>query len=271
MSKEVKDSFVPPEGFALITGASAGIGKAIAYELASRGTHLILVARREAILLEIRSDIEARFKVHVRVIALDLSESNGINELLEQTNGLIIHTLINNAGFGSCGRFLDLELGRESAMVDLNVRVVLEMAHHFGKPMQERKSGAIMIVASCGGFQPGPGMATYFATKAFDLHFAEALHEELKASGVKVSCLCPGPTTTEFFEVANAKTLRATPIPSMSPDRVAKKAVDGMLANQCIVVPGWHNILGSWAYRFLPRFFIRKILGVVLLDRSKQA
>ena len=161
--------------------------------------------------------------------------------------------LINNAGFGSCGKFLELDLDRELEMTDLNIRAMLELSHRFAKAMVQKGSGKILIVASCGGFQPGPGMNTYFATKAFDLHFAEALDEELLGTGVRCSVLCPGPTATEFFDVAGAKSLKATPMPSMNVKDVVAYTIQKMDQGQRIIIPGGLNKLASFCYRFFSK------------------
>jgi len=258
------------ERVALITGASAGIGKALAYKFHEEGYRVVLVARRISVLQEIERELNSKREKSALGFALDCSKASALEELDQFLNQekLEVDAAILNAGFGSCGRFHTLNLERELEMVDLNVRSVVAFSHFFANKMCSRNRGAILIVASAGGFQPGPGMATYFATKAFDLHFAEALHQELKPFGVYAGALCPGPTSTEFFEVAGAATLRSTPMPSMSPARVANIAFDGMMEGRAVIVPGFLNSLASWAYRFLPRNLISKVLSIVLLDRA---
>ena len=206
--------------WALITGASAGIGAEFARQLASKGYSLLLVARRVQRLKELKSELEN--KVSVIVFAVDLSDRDSVSSLEKfcEKERIQVDLVINNAGFGTCGKFLDLDLNRELQMIDLNIRAMAEISYRFALPMVGRGHGCVLIVASCGGFQPGPGMNTYFATKGFDLHFAEALDEELAGTGVSCKVLCPGPTSTEFFEVAGAKTLKATPIPSMQVEKV---------------------------------------------------
>lgn len=256
-------------GWALITGASAGIGAEFARQLAGEGYALVLVARRVQRLTELKLELEK--KVPVKVCALDLSKSDAVSRLEHfcEEESIKIDLLINNAGFGSCGKFLDLDLDRELKMTDLNIRAMLELSHRFAKAMVKKGSGKILIVASCGGFQPGPGMNTYFATKAFDLHFAEALDEELVGTGVRCSVLCPGPTATEFFDVAGAKSLKATPMPSMNVKDVVAYTIQKMDQGQRIIIPGGLNKLASFCYRFFPRRLITSILGKVLLHRSK--
>ena len=256
-------------GWALITGASAGIGAEFARQLAGEGYALILVARRLQRLTELKLELEE--KVPVKVCALDLCKPDAVGRLERfcEEESIQVDLLINNAGFGSCGKFLDLDLDRELEMTDLNIRAMIELSHRFGKAMVQKGSGKILIVASCGGFQPGPGMNTYFATKAFDLHFAEAFDEELSNTGVRCSVLCPGPTATEFFDVAGAKSLKATPMPSMNVKDVVKYAILKMGQGQRVIVPGFLNKFATLCYRFFPRRLITSILGRVLLHRSK--
>ena len=256
-------------GWALITGASAGIGAEFARQLAGEGYALVLVARRVQRLTELKLELEK--KVPVKVCALDLSKSDAVSNLEQfcEEESIKVDLLINNAGFGSCGKFLELDLDRELEMTDLNIRAMLELSHRFAKAMVQKGSGKILIVASCGGFQPGPGMNTYFATKAFDLHFAEALDEELLGTGVRCSVLCPGPTATEFFDVAGAKSLKATPMPSMNVKDVVAYTIQKMDQGQRIIIPGGLNKLAAFCYRFFPRRLITSILGKVLLHRSK--
>ena len=255
-------------GWALVTGASAGIGAEFARQLALEGYALLLVARRLQRLTDLK--IELQEKVPVKTLALDLSKPDAGLRLQKfcEAEDIQVNLLINNAGFGSCGRFTELDLDRELEMVDLNIRSMLELSHRFAKKMVQRGSGKILIVASCGGFQPGPGMNTYFATKGFDLHFAEALDEELSGTGVRCSVLCPGPTATEFFDVAGAKSLKATPIPSMHVKDVVRYTLNKMSRGQRVIVPGLLNKLAALCYRFFPRWLMTKILGRVLLHRS---
>ena len=183
----------------LITGASAGLGVEFARQLSGRGQRLVLVARRKD-----RLDALAKELGNARASANDLSKSGAAAELLADLKaaGEEVDTLINNAGFGLIGRFAELDAKRERQMIDLNVGTLTDLCRAVAPAMIKRKGGAILNVASTAAFQPGPNMAVYFATKAYVLSFTEALHEELKPHGVRVSALCPGPTRTEFGEVA---------------------------------------------------------------------
>ena len=184
---------------ALITGASAGLGVEFARQLSKRGHALVLVARRKERLEELAKELG-----NARAVAIDLSKANATAKLLAdlEAAGEEVEILVNNAGFGLIGRFAELDAKRERQMIDLNVGTLTDLCRAVAPQMIKRKSGAILNVASTAAFQPGPKMAVYFATKAFVLSLSEALHEELKPHGIRVTCLCPGPTRTEFGEVA---------------------------------------------------------------------
>src|SRR6266478_1397971 len=185
----------------LITGASSGIGEVFARKLAARGNNLLLVARSEDKLINLCNELGRSKSIRAQYVALDLSERDAPARLFEETQkrDLQIDFLINNAGFGSMGEFIKLDLDHELNMIDLNVRSLVELTHRFLVPMRERKSGSIINVASTAGFQAVPFMATYAATKAFVLSFSEALSEENRPLGIKVMALCPGVTSTNFF------------------------------------------------------------------------
>src|SRR5205823_2463767 len=184
---------------ALVTGASAGLGVEFARQLSKRGHRLVLAARRKERLEELARELS-----NARAVAIDLSKANAAAKLLAdvESAGEHVDVLINNAGFGLIGRFAELDAKRQRQMIDLNAGALTDLCRAVAPGMIERKSGAILNVASTAAFQPGPKMAVYFATKAFVLSLSEALHEELKTHGINVTCLCPGPTRTEFGEVA---------------------------------------------------------------------
>lgn len=259
------------KNYTLITGASAGIGEALARECSGMGRDLLLVARRKDRLESLRDELIHKDGISCEILVLDLADSSSAKKLFQwcQEKSLHISCLINNAGFGLCGRFQELELERQMEMIDLNVRTLVELTHRFLGPMLEKGYGEILQNASVGGFQPGPGLNVYFATKAFVLHFTEALREELRGKGIKVSCLCPGSTSTEFFDVANAKSLEFTPAGSMSSKDVARCAMDGLIKDKGIVIPGVHNKLAANLNRLFPRSWVTRILGSLLLKRSE--
>jgi short-subunit dehydrogenase len=244
---------------ALITGSSAGLGVDFARQLAAQGRTLVLVARRKD-----RLDALAAQLGNARAVELDLSEAGAVDRLMADlaANGEQVELLVNNAGFGLTGRFAKLDGKRQRQMIDLNCGALTELAHAVLPGMIERQSGAILNVASTAAFQPGPGMAVYFATKAFVLSFSEALHEEVKHQGVSVSALCPGPTATEFGQVAGF----SKPLPSMvfadSPS-VVRAGLAGLETGRAIVIPGLMNKSTAQAHRFFPRSWVRKAAGML--------
>ena len=245
---------------ALITGASAGLGVEFARQLSKRGHHLVLAARRKD-----RLDALARELGNARAVAIDLSKASAAAKLMAdlEAAGEEVEILVNNAGFGLIGRFAELDSKRERQMIDLNVGALADLCRAIAPGMIERKSGAILNVASTAAFQPGPKMAVYFATKAFVLSFTEALHEELKPHGIKVSCLCPGPTRTEFGDVAGFGGNGAFDKLAMEAAEVVESGLKGMDRNRAVVVPGLINKIVAVSTRFTPRSVVRKIAGAI--------
>jgi len=245
---------------ALITGASAGLGVEFARQLSKRGHRLVLAARRKDRLEELAKELG-----NARAVAIDLSKPNAAAKLLADVEaaGEQVDLLVNNAGFGLIGRFAELDAKRERQMVDLNIGVLMDLCRAVAPQMIKRKSGGILNVASTAAFQPGPNMAIYFATKAFVLSFTEALHEELKPHGVKVSCLCPGPTRTEFGEVAGFGGNGLFDRTAMEAPEVVEAGIDALEKNRAVVVPGLVNKIGAASTRFAPRSVVRKIAGAI--------
>ena len=248
------------EPIALITGASAGLGAEFARQLAKRGHRLVLAARRLDRLDELASEIG-----NARTIAIDLAKSGSAAKLVDEIEaaGEQIELLVNNAGFGLRGRFAELDAKRQRQMIDLNIGTLTDLCRAVAPQMIERRSGAILNVASTAAFQPGPKMAVYFASKAYVLSFTEALHEELKPHGVKVSALCPGPTKTEFGAVAGFEDNGTFDRISMDAARVVRVGLDGLDKNKAVVVPGVVNKIGAASTRFAPRPVVRKIAGAL--------
>jgi hypothetical protein len=245
---------------ALITGASAGLGVEFARQLSKRGHALVLVARRKERLEKLAKELG-----NARAVAIDLSKASAAQKLIAdlEANGEEVDLLVNNAGFGLIGRFAELDAKRLRQMIDLNVGVLTDLCRAVAPGMIERKSGGIINVASTAAFQPGPKMAVYFATKAFVLSLSEALHEELKPHGVKVSCLCPGPTRTEFGEVAGFGGNGMFDHVAMGPVEVVEAGLKGLDKNHAVVVPGWMNKVTAASNRFAPRSVVRKIAGAI--------
>jgi short-subunit dehydrogenase len=246
---------------ALVTGASAGIGRELARLAAKDGHDLVLVARRRERLEELAAEITAAHGVQVTVIASDLSERAAPVDIAERlrATGTHIDFLINNAGFGSCGPFAQAVLDREVEMIHLNIRALVQLTHLFLPDMLARKSGRILNMASVAGFVPGPYMATYYASKAFVISFTEALSAELLGTGVTITASCPGPTETEFAAVAkNDKTkLFQRGVADAAP--VALHAYRAMMAGKVVAIPGLMNKLIAQSIRIAPRAWLRAI------------
>jgi len=245
---------------ALVTGASAGLGVEFARQLSERGHRLVLVARRKERLDELANELG-----NARGVAVDLSEAGATAELMAdiENAGEEIELLVNNAGFGLIGRFAELDAERQREMVDLNIGSLTELCRAVAPQMIARKRGAILNVASTAAFQPGPKMAVYFATKAYVLSLSEALHEELKPYGIKVSCLCPGPTRTEFGDVAGFAGNGVFDQIAMSARDVVEIGLKGLDRNRAVVVAGWMNKVVAASTRFAPRPVARKIAGAI--------
>ncbi|RVT40940.1 SDR family NAD(P)-dependent oxidoreductase [Sphingobium algorifonticola] len=249
---------MPPH--ALVTGASAGLGTLFCEALARQGKPLVIVARREERLAAVAADLRQRFGVTVVPIAMDLASADApvtlFARLAEQD--IIIDTLINNAGFGARGAFDAIDLSVQTEMVDLNCRGLMALCHLALPGMIARGDGAILNLASVAAFLPGPYMSTYYATKAFVLSLSQALHEEVKHKGVRVSALCPGPTETEFAAVAglgNSK-LFATNVANAAD--VVRDGMAALQANRAVAVSGLSNRIAVAALRFAPRGFARR-------------
>jgi hypothetical protein len=247
----------------LITGASAGLGAEFARQCATRGDELVLVARRHERLEALATEIGSR----VHVIPADLEEPDAPSRLITEVEalGLTVQTLINNAGFGLIGRFADLPRDRQLAMIDLNMRSLTALAHLVLPGMRARGEGGILNVASTAAFQPGPGFGVYFATKAYVLSFTEALHQELKGSGIKVSALCPGPTRTEFGQVAGIGGSGRFDRLSADAASVVSAGLKGLDANKAVVVPGLMNKVTAGSGRMVPRPLMRRIVAALKL------
>jgi short-subunit dehydrogenase len=244
----------------LVTGASAGLGAEFARQCAKRGDDLALVARRRDRLEDLAGQIQGRVQIFTADLAAPDAAASLINAI--EAEGLVVETLINNAGFGLGGRFAELPLERQREMIDLNVRTLTELCRLVLPGMIERGRGGILNVASTAAFQPGPNMAVYYATKAYVLSFTEALHHELKRNRIKVSALCPGPTATEFFDVAG---VADSILARMSADArgVVSAGLRGLDRNKAVIVPGLSNKIGAQGSRFLPRAAMRRIVGAI--------
>ena len=238
----------------LITGASAGIGSALARIFAANGHEVMLVARRADRLAALADEIAGRGHRRPLVAAIDLQAPDAVRQIDEQMarHGVEPEIVVNNAGFGLLGQAASLDRGEQLAMIDLNVRVLTELSLAWVDVLKRRKGG-ILNVGSVAGFLPGPGMAVYYATKAYVLSFSQALHQELKASGVRVTVLCPGPVPTEFQARAGVSGTTFPRLLARSAERVAGDGYRGLQAGRAVVVPGGPNKVVTLLTRFVPR------------------
>ena len=247
---------------ALVTGASAGIGEEFAKQLAARGHDLVLVARDRERLDALAKSLEADYGAQCEVLAADLTNADDLARV--EARAQTVDLLVNNAGFGTFGKFATLDVDNEVREVQLNVIALMRLTHAAAGPMAERGRGGILNVSSLAGNQAGPLNATYSATKAFVTSFTEAVHEEMKGTGVAVTALCPGFTHTEFQERAGAP---ANDVPSFmwqEAPEVAQAGLDGVAKNKAIVVPGVANkVLGGFA-SVTPHAITRRAAALVL-------
>lgn len=257
------------EGYALVTGATSGIGLEIALNFARDGINLILVARTENKLMEIKEKIESEYGIEVLVLAKDLTREEAPDEIYKEVGkrGIRVDFLINNAGFGSFGRLKDTDYETEKDLVKLNVLSLLQMNKLFIPPMVERHYGYVMNVASLAAFMPGPVMANYYASKAYVLSLSEAMHEELKQDGIKVSALCPGPVRTNFQERAQLQKTDTAKSFIMEAKKVADVGYLGLWRGKAIVVPGTFEKIVPIITKLLPRSLVRK---ASLLSQKEQ-
>lgn len=253
-----------PSSTALITGASSGIGAAIARELAGRGHGVTLVARRSDRLGALADELRERHGVEVEAIAADLGDPAAREQLARRVDelGLLVEVLVNNAGFGASGSLARVDRERVVEMVRLNCEAVVDLQARYAAAMAERGRGAVINVASTAAFQPLPGSATYAATKSFVLSLSEATHSELKGRGVTVTAVCPGPVKTEFARIAGVgEAERSLPGAFWTPvDVVARQAVDGAAKGRRVVVPGVMNRAGALAGQHTPRMLALPIV-----------
>ena len=255
----------------LITGASSGIGKALAYECADHGENLVLVARRIDFLWAIQQSIQTQHpELSVMIIEKDLSElwaAQALYENLSKENIEVTH-LINNAGFGDYSDFILADWEKLNEMITLNITTLTHLTHLFLPAMQLAQTGRIMNVASTAAFQPGPGMAVYYATKSYVLSISEALAEELHGTGLTVTALCPGPTRSGFQTAAgmtDSALVKNRKLPTS--EDVAHYGYHAMMAGKVVAIYGWSNWLLVQLTRFTPRWLVRKMIKKIQSKR----
>jgi short-subunit dehydrogenase len=254
---------------ALITGASVGIGLELARCFARGRYDCILVARNEDKLNEAASELRG-MNVQADVLAIDLAKPDAAARIVESLGSREIDALVNNAGFGAIGRFHELDLARQLEMIQVNISALVDLTHRLLPRMVARKSGGILYLASTASFQPGPWMAIYYASKAFVLSFSEALAEEVKGDGIRVTALCPGPTYSEFRQRAKMEksgVFRNKSIPVMLASQVAEAGYRGLMRGKRVVVPGLVNKFGVAATRLAPRGMVTRMAGKI--NRAK--
>jgi short-subunit dehydrogenase len=247
----------------LITGASAGIGAALADVFADNGHALVLVARRAPVLKALADGIEERGRVRPHVIALDLGLPDATARIEDELreSGLEPQYVVNNAGFGLLGEAARLDHQQQLAMIDLNARVLTDLSLRFVDSLARHKGG-ILNVGSVASFMPGPRMAVYHATKAYVLSLSEALHRELKPKGIRVTALCPGPVPTEFLERAGVPDDYFPSFLARSADRVARDGYDALMRGKRVIVPGSANKVAAFLPRMLPRKLVFAIFRI---------
>ena len=252
---------------AVVTGASSGIGAAIARELASRGHSVTLVARREERLRSLATELAADHDVGADVIACDLGDEAERDRLATElrNRGRLVEVLVNNAGFGHQADFARSPHERMVEMVRINVEAVVDLTSRFLTGMVDRGRGGVINIASLGAFQPLPGSAVYGASKAFVLSFSEAVRTELRGSGVSVTAVCPGPVRTEFMNAAGIPGVedRTPSAVWMSADDIAREAVDGAARDKRVVVPGVLNRASALAGQHSPRALALPLIGKI--------
>lgn len=246
---------------ALVTGASMGIGKELAKLFAANGRDLVLVARSEDKLRSLAQELESTYAISAHVISADLAEPTAPAAILEavESKGLQLDYLVNNAGFGTTGPFAEASLASQRDMIQVNVSALVALTHLALRGMLSRRKGRILNIASTAGFQPGPDMAVYYATKAFVLSFSEAVAEEVRRAGVTVTAHCPGATATEFSRTAGNATSFLFKLGAAPTDRVARHAYRSMMRGKVVAVEGLLNRLAAFSVRFSPRALVRKL------------
>jgi short-subunit dehydrogenase len=258
---------------AVITGASSGIGAALAHVFAAHGHELVLVARREQALNGVADAIAANGKARPTVLRLDVGRIDAARDVADALarRELEAEFVVNNAGFGLLGPADKLDSASQLAMIDVNVRALTELSLAFIESLERRKGG-ILNVASVAGFLPGPGMAVYYASKAYVVSFSAALHEELKPRGVRVTALCPGPVPTEFQARAGMAGKDFFPrFLFRSAESVAEEGYRGLKAGRPLVVPGLANKAVPALAGIVPRALLSRIMHSVMKDRASQA
>ncbi len=258
---------IPNDETVLITGASSGIGLELAKFFAAEngpdgGSRLILVARNKPALESLAQELTTQYQAQVTVLPADLSLPGAPKKIFDQLQAASIHVdvLVNNAGFGAIGPFAELPMERQLEIVQVNIAALTALTRLFLPGMIRARRGGILNVGSVAGFVTGPGMAVYYATKAFVLSLSEALAAEVQGTGVRVSVLCPGPTATNFGKVAGAENARLFKGPSMTAEEVARQGHLDFRRGKVVAISGLQNKLMVQGIRFTPRWVLRRMV-----------
>jgi uncharacterized protein len=256
---------MPMRPTALVTGASSGIGREFADVLARNGYDLVLVARRRTELESLAAQLQSTHLATSLVVPADLSTAAGVAAVVDAVRaaGIEVDVLINNAGLGGHGRFAETEVASDEQQLNVNILALTRLTKAFLPDMVSRRRGRILNVASTAGFQPGPFMAIYYASKAYVLSFSEALSEEVRGTGVTVTALAPGAVRTAFFDVAkvdsNSRLVRSPG--TLNADEVAQAGYDGMMRGRSLVIPGFANRMGMESLRIAPRRLVTRVVA----------
>lgn len=248
--------------YTLITGGSEGIGLELAKIFANEDNNLIIVARDKTKLIDIKNKLEKKYNIEVEIIQCDLSVDKACEKIMRfvEENNIVVENLVNNAGIGSFGFFHEYEDGFEEKLININISALTILTKYFIKDMIERGTGGVLNVASTAAFVGGPKMAMYYSSKAYVLSFTEALHDEVKNLGIRVSCLCPGPVRTSFQEKSGIKKSENAKKYLMDADKVAREAYLGFLKGKAIIIPGYKNKILILLNKLIPRALGRKII-----------
>ncbi len=249
---------------ALVTGASTGIGREFATQLAADGMDVIITARSVDKLEALAAELRAKHKVQITAIRSDLASVEGVEALIAETDGFEVDVLINNAGAASPGAFLGSDLGRQQASLTLNVEAPIRLTHHFGRLMASRGRGGVLFVASTIGYGTAPWMAHYSGTKAFVIAFAEGLRDELGPLGVDVAVMSPGPTRTPMVNEMEGVSMEKLPMVWMNPDAVARAGLAALPRRSSSIAGVVNTVMTFMMSRLLPRAWAAKMFGTLM-------
>jgi len=264
----MKDLTKHYDGWALVTGATSGIGEAFAQQLAQQGFNLVLISRSEKTLTNAKKKLEQQHVVQIRTLTIDLSLPDAIEQIIQKTNDIEVGLVIPNAGVENTGELVENDLVAETRLIHLNMTLPMQLSHHFGQKMKQRKQGGILLISSLFGYQPVPFVANYSASKAYVLSLGQALHVEMKKYDVDVAVLSPGLTRTTM-SASMPIDFSKLPLSAQHPQQVAKLGLS-ILGTQASVVSGIFNKLLAWENRFMPSLFSTKLMGF-LVSRGMKA